>query len=128
MPSWPRRTRSTRPAPSLEIQDARNLRAADIRSFCLRAPVEAALLGEHVEALGRYAFYGDQLWCLVDGGRLEGLCWTGGNVVPYRLPSGGPELVGERLGTRRRRASPIVGPVDDEIGQMADLQASRRRR
>src|SRR5690625_2402788 len=88
MPSWPRRTRSTRPAPSLEIQDARNLRAADIRSFCLRAPVEAALLGEHVEALGRYAFYGDQLWCLVDGGRLEGLCWTGGNVVPYRLPRG----------------------------------------
>lgn len=124
MPSWPRRTRSTRPAPSLEIQDARSLRAADIRSFCLRSPVEAALLGEHVEALGRYAFYGDQLWCLVDGGRLEGLCWTGGNVVPYRLPPGGAELVADRLRTRRRRYSSIVGPAEDVLGLWALLEGS----
>src|SRR5699024_11380205 len=108
MPSWPRRTRSTRPAPPLEIQDARSLRAADIRSFCLRAPDEAALLGEHVEALGRYAFYGDQLWCLVDGGRLEGLCWTGGHVVPYRLPSGGPDRKSTRLNSSHVSTSSAV--------------------
>lgn len=106
----------------LELQDARSLRAADIREFCLQAPVEAALLGEHVEALGRYAFYGDQLWCLVDGGRLEGLCWTGGNVVPYRLPAGGAELVAQRLGRRRRRYSSIVGPAEDVLALWAQLE------
>src|SRR5699024_9885433 len=124
MPSWPRRTRSTRPAPSLEIQEARSLRAAGARSFSPRAPVEAALLGEHVEALGRYACEGDQLWCLVDGGRLEGLCWTGGNVVPYRLPPGGAELVADRLRTRRRRYSSIVGPAEDVLGLWALLEGS----
>ncbi len=123
MPSWPRRTRSIRPAPPLEVQDARSLRTADIQAFCQRDPVEAALLGEHVEALGRYSFYGDQLWCLVDGGRLEGLCWTGGNVVPYRLPPGGAELVARRLRTRRRRYSSIVGPAQDVLGLWTHLEA-----
>ena len=123
MPSWPRRTRTTHPASALQVQDARSLRAGDIRDFCLVSPVEAALLGEHVEALGRYAFYGDQLWCLVDGGRLEGLCWTGGNVVPFRLPPGGAELVAARLRARRRRYSSIVGPAEDVLELWSQIEA-----
>lgn len=115
MPSWPRRSRTARPAPALDVQDAREFASADVRDFCLQAPVEAALLGEHVEALGRFSFYGDQLWCLTSGGRLQGLCWTGGNVVPYRLPPGGAELVAERLRARRRRYSSIVGPAPDVL-------------
>ena len=104
------------------MRDARGLPAGDVRDFCLQAPVEAALLGEHVEALGRFSFYGDQLWCLLDGGRLHGLCWTGGNVVPYRLPPGGSELVAERLRIRRRRYSSIVGPAQDVLPLWALLE------
>lgn len=115
MPSWPRRSRTARPAPALDVRDARGLPTGDIRDFCLQAPVEAALLGEHVEALGRFSFYGDQLWCLMTDGRLQGLCWTGGNVVPYRLPPGGAERVADRLQSRRRRYSSIVGPAEDVL-------------
>ncbi len=123
MPSWPRRSRTARPAPALDVRDARGLPTGDIRDFCLQAPVDAALLGEHVEALGRFSFYGDQLWCLMAGGSLQGLCWTGGNVVPYRMPPGGAELVAERLRARRRRYSSIVGPAQDVLPLWELLEA-----
>lgn len=104
------------------MQDARGLPVDDVRDFCLQAPVDAALLGEHVEALGRFSFYGDQLWCVMADGRLRGLCWTGGNVVPYRLPPGGADLVAARLQARRRRYSSIVGPAEDVLPLWALLE------
>src|SRR5699024_7137043 len=86
MPSWPAQLKiHRRRRPALELGDARGHSPAALREFCLRDPVGAALLGEHVEALGQFSFYGDQMWCLADQGELTGMCWTGGNVVPFRL-------------------------------------------
>lgn len=116
MPSWPAQLKiQRRRRPALELGDARGHSPAALREFCLRDPVGAALLGEHVEALGQYSFYGDQLWCLTDQGELTGMCWTGGNVVPFRLGTLGTELVAERLLARRRRYSSIVGPAQDVL-------------
>lgn len=116
MPTWPAQLRiHRRRRPALELGDARGHTPAALRDFCLRDPVGAALLAEHVDALERYTFYGDQLWCLRSSGELSGLCWTGGNVVPFRLDAPATDLVAERLQSRRRRYSSIVGPAEDVL-------------
>lgn len=116
MPQWPAQLRIHRHRrPALELGDARGHSATALQDFCLQDPVGAALLGEHVEALARYSFYGSQMWCLAAAGELTGLCWTGGNVVPFRLGEWGTDLVAERLQSRRRRYSSIVGPARDVL-------------
>lgn len=121
MARWPWQTAAPR-SPVL-VRDARHVDMASVLEFCQQRAVDAALLGEHVEAMMAGPQLRDQLLCVSTPGGLAGLCWTGGNMVPLAIdPAAMPE-VAEEVRSRSRRYSSIVGPAD---GVMAlwDLLAS----
>jgi len=83
-----------------------------VLEYCHQQPVDAALLGEHVEAMVAGPQLRDQLLCVSTPVGLAGLCWTGGNMVPLGIePSAMPEVAAE-VRRRARRFSSIVGPAE----------------
>lgn len=113
MARWP--WQGTVEPPSVVVRDAHTVELETIVEFCRRRPVEAALLGEHVEAMRRGPQLKDQLLCVSTPDGLEGLCWTGGNMVPLGIPAA---LIGEvaaEVRRRGRRYSSIVGPADQVL-------------
>ncbi|SED85292.1 DUF4081 domain-containing GNAT family N-acetyltransferase [Ruania alba] len=135
MPTWPwhhvrtDRGRRHEADSGVLVADARSADPGQLVAFCREAPVDAALLGEHVEALERYAFYRDQVLCVRTSAGLDGLCWTGGNVVPYRVAAHAFAPLAEAISRGRRRYSSIVGPADDVLGlwsELAPMAASPR--
>src|SRR5690606_41948959 len=83
MRRWPWQS-TAEPSPVL-VRDARHVDMASVLDFCRRQPVEAALLGEHVEAMLTSPQLRDQLLCVSTPEGLQGLCWTGGNMVPLGI-------------------------------------------
>ncbi len=83
--------------------------AADVRAVLDADPVTACMVAARVEAAGvRAARLGGELWGY--GNRLEGLCFSGVNLIPLR---GGPEAMkafADRVLRRRRVCSSVVGP------------------
>lgn len=83
--------------------------AADVRSAFDSDPITACMVAARVEATGvRPARLGGELWGY--GNKLEGLCFSGVNLVPLR---GGPEAMkafADRVLRRRRVCSSLVGP------------------
>lgn len=110
MARWPWQSTAA-PSPIL-VRDARNVDMGTVLEFCQQQAVEAALLGEHVEAMVAGPQLRDQLLCVSTPGGLAGLCWTGGNMVPLGVePSAMPEVAAE-VRRRGRRYSSIVGPAE----------------
>ncbi|MFV0253841.1 MAG: GNAT family N-acetyltransferase [Beutenbergiaceae bacterium] len=113
MARWPWRDAAQ---PDILIRDARHVDLSTVLDFCHQRPVEAALLGEHVEAMLSAPQLRDQLLCVSTPAGLQGLCWTGGNLVPLNIaPAALPELA-EHVRRRGRRYSSIVGPADQVMG------------
>ncbi|CAM3396618.1 DUF4081 domain-containing protein [Occultella aeris] len=112
MPTWPWRA-PLQTHPDVVVQDARSADVAELIAFAKQDPVDAALLGEHVEAMSSYGFYRDQLLCIREPHGLTGLCWTGGNLVPLRLSDVAVEAVADHVRRRSRRFSSVVGPAHD---------------
>ncbi|UFU05190.1 GNAT family N-acetyltransferase [Ruania halotolerans] len=106
------------------VTDSRSVDPSLITAFCRQDPVDAALLGEHVEALERYAFYRDQVLCVRTSAGLDGLCWTGGNVVPFRVTPRALAPLADSIRRSRRKYSSIVGPAEDVLGLWAELAPS----
>ncbi|MFV0425640.1 MAG: GNAT family N-acetyltransferase [Beutenbergiaceae bacterium] len=112
MARWPWRNPAD---PDVLVRDARNADLSAVLDFCHRQPVEAALLGEHVEAMARVPQLREQLLCVHTPDGLSGLCWTGGNVVPLGVdPVALPELAAQ-LRRWGRRFSSIVGAADQVL-------------
>lgn len=120
MPPWPWRTPPD--VSHVSVSDARSTDHGDLVAFCRDAPVDAALLGEHVEAMAQMPFYRDQLLCVRESDRLTGLCWVGGNMVPFRIPPEAFERVGAEVRRRGRRYSSIVGSADQVLGLWPHLE------
>lgn len=118
---WPWRSPETQ-VPHLTVSDARSADADAVVAFCREAPVDAALLGEHVEAMARMPFYRDQLLCVTDTDELSGLCWVGGNMVPFRIPDAAFGRVAGEIRRRGRRYSSVVGSADQVLGLWAHLE------
>lgn len=113
MARWPWQA-MMEPPPTL-IRDARSVDMASVLEFCQRQAVEAALLGEHVEAMVSSPQLRDQLLCVSRPDGLHGLCWTGGNMVPLGVGADAmPDLVAE-IRRRGRRYSSIVGPAESVL-------------
>ncbi|UFU04168.1 GNAT family N-acetyltransferase [Ruania suaedae] len=129
MPSWPRprtargaRARTPELVPEPLVSTARGADVAELVRFCRTDPVDAALLAEHVEALPRYAFTREQLLYVRTTEGLGGLCWTGGNVVPFRLAARAVPAVADAVRAGRRRYSSIVGPAEDVLALWEELR------
>lgn len=110
MARWPWQAAAD-PSPVL-VRDARAIDMVTVLEFCRRQPVEAALLGEHVEAMLTGPQLRDQLLCVSAPDGLHGLCWTGGNMVPLGIPAWLMSEVATEVRRRNRRYSSIVGPAD----------------
>lgn len=110
MARWPWQT-TVDPSPVI-VRDARHVPMSDVLAFCAQQPVEAALLGEHVEAMVNGPQLRDQLLCVSAPDGLRGLCWTGGNMVPLGIPQALMPEVATEVRRRGRRYSSIVGPAE----------------
>lgn len=109
MARWPWQTISD---PGVLVRDARYLDMESVLAFCRAQPVEAALLGEHVEAMMTAPQLREQLLGVSTPAGLSGLCWTGGNMVPLGIAPGTVSEVAAEVRRRGRRFSSIVGPAD----------------
>ncbi|UNX55913.1 DUF4081 domain-containing protein [Georgenia sp. TF02-10] len=91
--------------------------------LCRRDPVGAVLAAVQVEALGQPAPPGTALLGVVDGDRLDALCWAGSNLVPVGVRGAAADVLAEHLLRRSRRCSSIVGPAD-QVLELWDLLAA----
>lgn len=114
------------PSPVL-VRDARAIDMASVLDFCRAQPVDAALLGEHVEAMVAGPQLRDQLLCVSAPDGLHGLCWTGGNMVPLGIPASAMAEVAAEIRRRARRFSSIVGPADQVLPLWELLEPSSPR-
>ncbi|GAB2596503.1 GNAT family N-acetyltransferase [Pseudactinotalea suaedae] len=99
------------PSPIL-VRDARAVDMGSVLEYCHQQPVDAALLGEHVEAMVTSPQLRDQLLCVSTPAGLAGLCWTGGNMVPLGIEPSAMSEVAAEVRRRARRYSSIVGPAE----------------
>lgn len=128
MPRWPWRPPGTAPVPSLVlVRDARAIDLATVLAFCRQQPVDAALLGEHVEAMMTGPQLRDQLLCVSAPDGLQGLCWTGGNMVPLGIPTPLMSEVAAEVRHRNRRYSSIVGPAEGVMALWEQLEPTSPR-
>lgn len=95
---------------------------ASVLEFCREQPVDAALLGEHVEAMMTGPQLRDQLLCVSAPDGLQGLCWTGGNMVPLGIPAPLMPEVAAEVRRRNRRYSSIVGPAEGVMALWEQLE------
>ncbi|MEU6130439.1 GNAT family N-acetyltransferase [Saccharopolyspora sp. NPDC047091] len=94
--------------------------AAQVRTALGRDPVAACMVASRVEAAGlRPSRLGGEVWGY--GARLEGLCFSGVNLMPL---SGGPDAMrafADRVLRRRRVCSSLVGPAEQVLGLWDEL-------
>ena len=107
------RTASTR------VLDSRD-RAAVLA--LLRAdPVLDVFVASRVQAAGLESWrLGAELWGYGPSGRLEGLCYSGANLVPVQAAPDAVRAFAERARRQGRRCSSIVGPAD-AVGELWQL-------
>lgn len=124
MARWPWQTTTE---PSILVRDARHVEMATVLEYCRRQPVDAALMGEHVEAMLSSPQLRDQLLCVSTPDGLEGLCWVGGNMVPLGIGPGAMAEVAAEVRRRNRRYSSIVGPAEQVLSLWEHLASTSPR-
>ena len=108
--------------PVLKLAGARLLEDRDavgVRSVLDSDPVAACMVAARVETAGVHPLrLGGGLWGF---GRLDGLCFSGVNLIPLR---GGPDAMrafADRALRRRRVCSSLVGPAEQVLALWAEL-------
>ncbi|MBQ6642118.1 MAG: DUF4081 domain-containing protein, partial [Saccharopolyspora sp.] len=88
--------------------------AASVHTALARDPVAACMVASRVEAAGlRPSRLGGEVWGYGSG--LDGLCFSGVNLIPL---AGGPEAMrafADRVLRRRRVCSSLVGPSEQVL-------------
>ncbi|WP_433869739.1 GNAT family N-acetyltransferase [Saccharopolyspora sp. CA-218241] len=101
----------------LKLAGARLLEERDapvVRSALDAAPVAACMVASRVEEVGLHPLrLGGELWGY--GNRLEGLCFSGANLIPLRGGSDAVRAFADRALRRRRMCSSLVGPADQVL-------------
>lgn len=106
----------------LDDRDVRNVRAA-----LATDPVMSCMVAARIENGGLDPWrLGGELWGFADGpqGELDGLCFSGANLVPL---CGGPSAIrafADRAARRARCCSSMVGPADQVLGLWSELGES----
>ena len=100
--------------PVLKLAGARLLEERDahqVRSLLEANPVTACMVANRVEAAGlRPIKLGGELWGY--GSALDGLCFSGVNLIPLRGDSNAMRAFADRALRRRRVCSSLVGPSE----------------
>lgn len=100
----------------LDDRDARLVREALVVD-----PVAACMIAARVESAGLDpSRLGGELWGF--GSRLEGLCFSGPNLVPLRGGRSAIRAFAERAAGRGRSCSSIVGPAEQVLDLWAELR------
>lgn len=98
----------------LKLAGARLLEERDlsgVRALLDADPVTACMVASRVEAVGmRSSRLGGELWGFGSG--LDGLCFSGGNLIPLRGGRSAMRAFAERAMRRGRICSSLVGPSD----------------
>lgn len=107
----------------LKLAGARLLddRDAPMVSEALAAdPVTSCMVAARIEQAGLDPWrLGGELWGT--GSRLEGLCFSGSNLVPVRGARSAMRAFAERACGRDRACSSIVGPAEHVLDMWADM-------
>ena len=84
-------------------------------------PVLDVFVASRVQAAGLESWrLGAELWGYGPSGRLEGLCYSGANLVPVQAAPDAVRAFAERARRQGRRCSSIVGPAD-AVGDLWQL-------
>jgi len=103
----------------LDDRDVRSVRAA-----LATDPVMSCMVAARIENGGLDPWrLGGELWGFADNphGALDGLCFSGANLVPL---CGGPSAIrafADRAARRTRCCSSVVGPADQVLGLWSEL-------
>ncbi len=98
-----------------------------VRAALAADPVMSCMVAARIETGGLDPWrLGGELWGFEDGpqGELDGLCFSGANLVPL---CGGPSAIrafADRAARRARCCSSMVGPVDQVLGLWSELGES----
>jgi uncharacterized protein len=98
-----------------------------VRAALATDPVMSCMVAARIENGGLDPWrLGGELWGFADGphGGLDGLCFSGANLVPL---CGGPSAIrafADRAARRARCCSSMVGPVDQVLGLWSELGES----
>ena len=98
-----------------------------VRAALAADPVMSCMVAARIENGGLDPWrLGGELWGFADGpqGGLDGLCFSGANLVPL---CGGPSAIrafADRAARRARCCSSMVGPVDQVLGLWSELGES----
>jgi predicted GNAT family acetyltransferase len=95
--------------------------APDVRLALDADPVAACMVASRVEAAGTDPWrLGGELWGFdvrgLGGGRLDGLCFAGANLVPLSGGNAAMRAFADRALRRRRACSSLVGPATQVLG------------
>lgn len=98
-----------------------------VRSVLNSDPVACCMVAAKVEAGGiRPAHLGGELWGLDNrpmiGGRLEGMCFSGPNLIPLHGNASAMRAFADRALRRRRVCSSVVGPAELVLELWSELR------
>ncbi|GAA2780132.1 GNAT family N-acetyltransferase [Saccharopolyspora taberi] len=108
----------------LKLAGARVLEDRDavgVRSVLDSDPVAACMVAARVETAGVHPVrLGGELWGF--GHRLDGLCFSGVNLIPLRGDASAMRAFADRALRRRRVCSSLVGPAEQVLGLWGELE------
>ena len=103
------------------LLDDRDERA--VRVAMAADPVSSCVVAARVEAAGVDSWrLGGELWGF--GGQLEGLCFSGANLVPLRGGRPAMRAFADRALARARACSSMVGPAEQVLGLWEELESA----
>lgn len=103
------------------LLDDRDERA--VRVAMAADPVPSCVIAARVEVTGVDPWrLGGELWGF--GGQLEGLCFSGSNLVPLRGGRAAMRAFGDRARARARACSSMVGPAEQVLGLWEEVESA----
>ena len=98
-----------------------------VRSLLDADPVASCMVSARVEVAGLEPWrLGGEMWGAdtrpLRGGRLEGLCFAGPNLVPLAGSQSVLRIFADRAARRGRMCSSLVGPAEQVLGLWSELE------
>jgi predicted GNAT family acetyltransferase len=97
-----------------------------VRALLTADPVASCMVAARIDSLGMDPWrLGGELWGCEPRGRthrLDGLCFSGPNLIPLQGKRSALRAFADRALSRRRTCSSVVGPSDQVLGLWSELE------